>query len=102
MKLETHKKQIEIVLFAIPIFLFFVYLFIWDKSLVFVYYYLIVLFMSIFFSYKAIKLIIKEEKLDFNRLLKFYFIIFLLYILLLASTLVFHYVRLLNEIVGYF
>lgn len=91
MKLETRQKQIEIVFFVIPIFLFFVYPFLWKESMVLIYYYLAIFFIILFFSFKAIKLIIKEEELGLNGLIKAYYIFFVIYFLSFVITASIHY-----------
>ncbi|KFZ26141.1 MAG: hypothetical protein KQ78_01637 [Candidatus Izimaplasma bacterium HR2] len=92
MKIKTREKQIEIFFLGIPIFLFFVYPFLWKESIVLIYFYLAILFIILFFSFKAIKLIINEEKLDLNRLIKSYYIFFVIYFLSFITTASIHYI----------
>lgn len=93
MKLETRKKQIEILFYAIPIFLFFVYPFVWGEEYVFIYYYLAVFLVTLLFSFKGIKMIVIQEKIDLSKLVKSYNIFFILYTFILQITIITNYIQ---------
>ena len=72
MNIKTHIKKIEMYFMAIPLFLFFLYLFIANTAFLLVVYYYFSVSIILFLGSKAINLIEKTEGVSLIRLKKYY------------------------------